>query len=65
MPYIAIEGPRISDIGKKRDLVTDLTKAAAKCYGLPEEAIIVVIRETLPENVGVGGKLISDRHPHG
>ena len=61
MPYIAIEGPCINDIDKKRELVRDMTKAAAKCYGLLEETIIVIIHETQPENVGVGGTLIKDR----
>ena len=61
MPYIAVEGPFINDMDKKRQLVLEMTKAAAKCYGLPEETIVVVIRESLPENVGVGGKLIKDR----
>jgi len=61
MPIIAIEGPVVSDLDKKRELVRDVTKAATKCFGLPEETIIVLIRETHPENVGVGGTLIKDR----
>ena len=61
MPYISIEGPIIADLDRKRELVRDMTAAAVKCYGLPEETIIVIIKETAPENVGVGGKLIKDR----
>jgi 4-oxalocrotonate tautomerase len=61
MPNITVDGPAIKEIGKKRELVRNMTEAAAKAYGLPREAIIVVIRENSPENVGVGGELVIDR----
>jgi len=61
MPNINIDGPVIEDVNTKRTLVRELTDAAVKAYGLPREAIIVVIKETPPENVGIGGKLIIDR----
>jgi len=61
MPFISIEGPVIEEVEKKRSFVQELTDAAIRAYGLPKEAIIVLIRENSPENVGVGGKLIIDR----
>ena len=61
MPNIIIEGPVIMDVGKKRILVQELTDAAAKAYVLPKEAIVVLIKENCPENIGVGGTLILDR----
>jgi 4-oxalocrotonate tautomerase len=61
MPNICIEGPIIKDLGKKRILVEELTDAAEKAYGLSREAIVVLIKENAPENVGVGGKLVIDR----
>ena len=61
MPNIIVEGPVIKDVDKKRILVQELTEAATKAYALPKEAIIVLIKENSPENVGVGGKLIIDR----
>jgi len=61
MPNISIEGPVIEDVDKKRTLVQELTDAATKAYGLPQETIVVVIKENTPENVGVVGKLIIDR----
>ena len=61
MPNICIEGPIIKDLEKKRVLVEQLTDAAVKAYGLSREAIVVLIKENPPENVGVGGKLIIDR----
>ena len=32
-----------------------------KAYKIPRQAYVVVIKENLPENVGVGGELIIDR----
>jgi 4-oxalocrotonate tautomerase len=62
MPNITIEGPHIKDLDKKRTLVSEVTDAANKAFGLPKETIVVLIKENSPENVGVGGKLIIDRH---
>lgn len=61
MPNITIEGPVLKDVGRKRKLVEEMTDAAARAYELPREAIVVLIKENRPENVGVGGKLIIDR----
>ncbi|KUK04278.1 MAG: 4-oxalocrotonate tautomerase [Methanosarcinales archaeon] len=62
MPVITVDGPTIEDIEVKRALVEELTRAAARAYGLPEQAIIVLIKESSPENVGVGGRLVCDRY---
>ena len=62
MPNITIEGPRIKDIETKRTLVKEVTEAAVKAYKFPAQYIVVVIKENLPENVGVGGRLIADRN---
>ncbi len=56
-----IEGPPIKDPDKKRTLGKEITLAAVKAYGLPEEVIVVLIKENSPENVCVGGELICDR----
>jgi len=61
MPNITVEGPPIKDIEIKRTLVKELTEAAIKAYKLPAQAIVAVIKENLPENVGVAGQLICDR----
>ena len=61
MPGITIEGPKINDIMLKRNLVKELTDAAINAYGLPKEIIHVLIKENLPENVGVAGQLLSDK----
>jgi 4-oxalocrotonate tautomerase len=61
MPIITIEGPPVSDIDTRRKLVENLTRAAAEAYALPKEKIIILIRENRPDQVAVGGELISDR----
>lgn len=61
MPTIMVEGPKIQEVERKRHLVKKLTDAAVEVYGIAKEHIIVLIRENPPENVGVGGELLSDR----
>ncbi len=61
MPTIIVEGPPI-EVDRKRRLVEQLTDTAAKVYELPAQVIVVVIKENQPENVGVGGQLLVDRH---
>ena len=61
MPIITIEGPVINDMEKRRAFVQKLTAAATEVYNMPKETIMVLIRENSPEQVAVGGKLISDR----
>jgi len=61
MPNIQVDGPVLKDVDKKRILVEELTNATAKAYGLPREAIVVLIKENSAENVGVGGTLLIDK----
>lgn len=61
MPLISVEGPAIKDIDRKRTLVKELTDAAAKAFEFPPQKIIVTLRETRPDNVGVGGRLVCDQ----
>ncbi|MBA7717009.1 hypothetical protein ES703_126096 [subsurface metagenome] len=60
MPTITVEGPPIKEIERKRQLVKKLTAAAIEIYNIKH--IVVLIRENAPENVGVNGELIVDRH---
>ena len=60
MPSIRIDGPAIN-VEQKRNMVREMTEAAARAYGLPREVMVVLIRENGPENVGVGGELLVDR----
>ena len=61
MPIISIDGPTIQDINKRREFVAKVTAAASEVYSMPKEKIIILIRENSPEQVAVGGELISDR----
>lgn len=62
MPNVTIEGPKLEDVEVKRTLVKDITDALEKAYKMPREVFVVLIKENSPENVGVGGKLVVDRH---
>ena len=61
MPNAIIDGPPIKDLDVKRALVKEITDAMEKAYRIPRNAYVVVIKENLPENVGVGGELVMDR----
>lgn len=61
MPNIIIDGPKIENLEVKRNLIKEITIAVEKAFKIPKEYIIIVIKENSPENVGIGGILISDR----
>ena len=61
MPIPTLEGPPIVDLDTRRALVAELTGAAAKAYSIPKEKIIILLHENTPEQVAVGGVLVSDR----
>ena len=61
MPTITVEGPKVTDLDKKRAFVSVATEAASKLYDVPRQAIIVLSKENSPDNVALGGQLIVDR----
>lgn len=61
MPIITLEGPPIADMATRRTLIESLTRSAAEAYNMPKEKIIILIRENRPDQVAVGGELISDK----
>ncbi len=60
MPTIFFYGPRL-EREKKIELIRSFTKAASAATGIREEAFVVYLRETAPDQVGVGGELLEDR----
>ena len=60
MPVITIGGPHMSKELKK-DLIESFTREAARVTGIPTQAFIILINENDPDNVGVGGELLSGR----
>ena len=57
MPTIRVDGPSIT-VEQKKELVKKLTEDAVEVYGI--EHIIVIIRENIPDNVGIDGELLSE-----
>ena len=61
MPVITIAGnPNIS-IEDKREMVKKVSETVAEAYGLPIEAITVLIQAYEKDDIGVAGALLSDR----
>ena len=60
MALVRVDGAKIGDMDKKRQLVKSITDAVAEAYGTPREHITVLIREYGPEEFGVGGQLLID-----
>lgn len=60
MPIITLEGPKL-DKAKKDEIVKGFTDVAAKVMpDIPRQAFVVLLKENARENVGVGGRLLSD-----
>lgn len=64
MPLIIVEGPKI-DIDTRRKLAQDLTRVASEAFALPEENILVILREVGSDCVSRGGELICDKQAAG
>lgn len=60
MPVITIESTKLSK-EQKAELVQEMTETAARVMNLPEAAFYVYIKESEPENIGVVGKLLSEK----
>ena len=60
MPIINIQA-RSLPVERKRELVAQITEVVARAYQLPPETITVLIQELPAENIGVAGRLLSDR----
>ena len=60
MPIINIQA-RALPLDRKRELVAQITELVGRAYQLPPETITVLIQELPAENIGVAGRLLSDR----
>lgn len=45
---------------QKNHMVKEFTTIAAKVMNVPERAFVVIIKENEQDNIGSGGKLLSD-----
>ncbi|RJX28292.1 MAG: 4-oxalocrotonate tautomerase [Dethiobacter sp.] len=60
MPTIFFYGPKLEK-EKRRELIRSFTKKASELTGIDEAAFVVYLRNSEPEDVGVGGELLEDR----
>lgn len=60
MPHIVFDGPKLTK-EQKKDIIASFTKTASKITNISEQAFVVMIKENDLENVGVGGKLLSEK----
>jgi 4-oxalocrotonate tautomerase len=60
MPTIFFYGPKL-DKEKSKEMIESFTETASRLTGIDKPAFVVYLRESTPENVGVGGKLLEDR----
>lgn len=61
MPVITIAGNNTISVEDKREMVKKVSEIVADSYGLPIEAITVLVQTYPKESVGVAGELLSDR----
>jgi len=60
MPVVTVDGPVNATKEQKKEIIEKVSKIVADIYGMPVEAITVIIRGTHPDDVGVGGKQLSE-----
>ena len=60
MPVITLEAGQLTK-EQKSELARVLTESASRIMGVPEQAFIALIKENNPDNIGVGGVLLSER----
>ena len=60
IPHLIFDGPELTK-EQKRTLVEKFTDAATEVTEIPKEAFVVTIKENKLDNIGVGGKLLSER----
>jgi 4-oxalocrotonate tautomerase len=60
MPVITIDIGILETRQKKAELIKALTEAASSATKIPVERFIVQINELENDNIGIGGRLLSD-----
>jgi len=59
MPTIFFFGPKL-DKEKRKEMIRSFTETASRLTGIEKSAFVVYLRESTPEDVGVGGELLED-----
>ncbi|MCQ2972266.1 MAG: tautomerase family protein [archaeon] len=60
MPVITIAGNEGLSIDKKREMIKKVSEVVAEAYDLPISTITVLVQPFPKDNIGSGGKLLSD-----
>jgi 4-oxalocrotonate tautomerase len=56
MPVVTVEASKKLSKETKKEMIENVSEVVANEYGLPIRTITMIIRENLPENIGVAGK---------
>lgn len=59
MPFISIEAGKMTK-EQKKELIEKFTKTASEVLNISESAFMVMIKENDFDNIGTGGKVLSD-----
>lgn len=59
MPTIFFYGPKL-DKEKRKEMIKSFTDTASRLTGVEKSAFVVYLKESTPEDVGVGGELLED-----
>lgn len=60
MPVITMESSKL-DKSQKAQLVKEFTESATRILNMPPETFTVYLKENELDNIGFGGKLLSDK----
>lgn len=60
MPVITLEAASLTKEQKKQ-LVREFTESAVRIMNMPQESFYVFLKENSPDNVGVGGVILSEK----
>ena len=61
MPVIKIDGNNTISLDKKKEMVEKISEIVAESYDLPVESITVLVTGYEFDDIGVGGKLLSEK----
>lgn len=61
MPVVNIELAKLSK-DKKREIIEKVTATLSEITNIPQQAFVVTIKENDPDNIGVGGVMLSERN---
>lgn len=60
MPVITVEAAKLTK-EQKAVLAKEMTETASRVMNLPPQAFYVFLKENDPENIGIGGLLLSEK----